>query len=79
MFASPAFAVDSDIVGNDSDGALMLGDGLLRRYCCCAAAAASRAACAVWPSLVLGELEKNLVNRVAFEKELLLEAGFSGC
>jgi hypothetical protein len=59
MLASPAFAVDKDIVGNDSDGALICGEGLLRRYCCWAAAAARSAACAVCPSLVFGELEKN--------------------
>jgi hypothetical protein len=34
MFASPAFAVDKEIVGRESDGALITGDGLLSKCCC---------------------------------------------
>lgn len=75
--ASPPFAVDKEMVGNDSEGAV--GDGLLRRYCCWATAAERRAAWAVWPSFVFGVLEKNFVNRVALEKDALLVVGFSGC
>jgi hypothetical protein len=44
ILASPAFAVDNDIVGSDKDGPLICGDGLLRRCCCCAATADSNAA-----------------------------------
>lgn len=68
MLVSPAFAVESDIVGKDSDGALICGEGLLRRYCCCATRSA---ACAVSCSLLLGEPEKKDVSLVAFEKDVL--------
>jgi hypothetical protein len=67
MFASPAFAVDRDMVGNEREGALIWGDGLLRRYCCCAATAANNVSCAVSCSLLLGEEEKNWVNRFPLE------------
>lgn len=77
MFVSPAFAVDKDIVGNESDAALICGEGLLRRYCCCAAAACRRAACAVSCSLLFGEPEKKDVSLVAFENDVLRIAGFS--
>ncbi len=58
MLASPAFAVDRDIVGSESEGALMIGDGLLSRCCCWAATACRIAACAVCCSLLFGD-EKN--------------------
>jgi hypothetical protein len=78
---SPAWAVDNEMVGNDSEGALMLGDGLFRRYCCWAAAAANRAACADCCSLDLGEVEKNWVSLAALENEVLRVPDFSdgGC
>jgi len=34
MLASPAFAVDKDMVGKDREGGLIDGDGLLSRCCC---------------------------------------------
>jgi len=59
ILASPAFAVDREMVGKDRDGALIGGDGLFRRCCCCAATAERRAACADCCSLLFGEEEKN--------------------
>ena len=65
--ASPAFAVDSEIVGSDRDGALICGEGLPRRYSCCFAAAASNADCAV--CCPLGDEEKKLVSLAALEND----------
>ncbi len=77
MFASPPLAVDSDIVGNDKDGALIWGDGLLRRCCCCAATADSSAAWADSCSLLFGEEEKNWVNLLALDVDDLREEDLS--
>jgi hypothetical protein len=70
-------AVDNDIVGNDNDGALICGEGLLRRFCCCTATAANNAAWADCCSLLFGEDEKNCVNLLAFVKDDLLLVGLS--
>jgi len=64
MLASPAFAVDNEIVGNDSDGALRL---ICDRS----------AACAVCCSLVFGDEEKNWVNLFPLEVEGLRAVGCS--
>ena len=77
ILASPAFAVDNDIVGNDKEGALICGDGLLRRCCCCAATADSNAACADCCSLLFGDEVKNWVNLLVFEVDGLRLAGLS--
>jgi hypothetical protein len=75
MSASPALAVDREMVGRDNEAAL--GDGLFRRYCCCFSAAASKAAWAVCCSRLLGEEEKKLDNLAALENEVLREACLS--
>jgi len=49
----------------------------LSRYCCCAAAACRRAAWAVNCSLLFGEPEKNDVNLVVFENDVLRVLGLS--
>jgi len=71
MLASPPFAVERDIVGRESEGALIMGDGLFRRYCCCAETAERRAACADCCSLDFGDEEKNWVNLLGLEEEAL--------
>ncbi len=78
MFVSPAFAVDSDIVGSDNEGALICGDGLFKRCCCWAATAERSAAWADCCSLVFGE-EKNCVNLLPFEFDSLRTVGLSDC
>ena len=64
ILASPAFAVDKEIVGNDNEGALRL---ICDRS----------AACAVCCSLVFGEEEKNWVNRFPLDVDGLRAVGCS--
>jgi hypothetical protein len=77
MLASPAFAVEREIVGNDREGALICGDGLFSKYCCCAVTADRRAACADCCSLVFGDEEKNWVNLFPLDVEGLRDVGLS--
>lgn len=78
ILASPAFAVEREIVGRDNEGALIIGDGLFRRYCCCAATAERRAACADCCSFVFGEEEKNCDNLFGLDAEGLLALSADG-
>lgn len=70
MFALSALAVDKDMVGKDSDGELICGEGELTKACCCAAA--RRAAVAVCVSLFdFGDAEKKLGNFLTLGEDAL--------
>ena len=70
IFALSALAVDREIVGKDSEGELIPGEGEFNKLCCWAAAAARRADVAVWTSAFdFGEVEKNCTNLFALEVE----------
>lgn len=67
MLAESAVAVDSDIVGNDSDAVLIGGLLEFRNACSCALLAASNAAAAVCASAFdLGDVEKKCAILLAF-------------
>ena len=70
IFALSALAVDKDMVGNDSDGELICGEGELTKPCCWVAA--RRAAVAVCISLFdFGEVEKKLPNLFTLGEDAL--------
>jgi hypothetical protein len=67
MLAESAVAVESEIVGKDSDAVLIGGLVELRKACSCALLAASSAAAAVCASaLDFGEVEKKCAILLAF-------------
>lgn len=77
VFALSALAVDREIVGKDSEGKLIPGEGEAKKVCCWAAAAARRADVAVWTSaLDFGEVEKNWTNLFAREVDGRRDSSF---
>lgn len=66
-----ARAVESEMLGSDSDGLLIGGEPEAKKACSWALLAASRAAAAVCASLVLGEVEKKCAILLAFWEVLL--------
>ena len=67
MLAESAVAVESDIVGNDSDAVLIGGLLEFRNACSCALLAASNAAAAVCASAFdFGDVEKKCAILLAF-------------